>query len=303
MKFTIPIKGMNQALGAQTVNSAMNRYKEDIKFDIESGELRINGKENLIFNKEYWMPESDSGTPEIETIGGDGPDLADDNQLKYFKNNLYKISKIPLSRFDQESGETWFGSDPTSVARVEIDFARYVQRLRNTFSQIMIKPIQLQLACDFPELLENKQILEGVSMQYHSYNLFEEMMDIELMQKRTEFIQSMKDSMVDMDVEGNEIKFFSSKFLVQKWLKLSPQDLSLNDKLKQEEIADLNLAGDKDNVYDDKGKGGFNFHASLDPVIANMNEADLLQLELDLRRNRIRTRLQKINENSQRQHQ
>lgn len=303
MKFTIPIKGMNQALGAQTVNSAMNRYKEDIKFDIESGELRINGKENLIFNKEYWMPESDSGTPEIETIGGDGPDLADDNQLKYFKNNLYKISKIPLSRFDQESGETWFGSDPTSVARVEIDFARYVQRLRNTFSQIMIKPIQLQLACDFPELLENKQILEGVSMQYHSYNLFEEMMDIELMQKRTEFIQSMKDSMVDMDVEGNEIKFFSSKFLVQKWLKLSPQDLSLNDKLKQEEIADLNLAGDKDNVYDDKGKGGFNFHASLDPVIANMNEADLLQLELDLRRNRIRKRLQKINENSQRKHQ
>jgi hypothetical protein len=53
----------------------------------------------------------------------------------------------------------------------------------------------------------------------------------------------MKDSMVDMDVEGNEIKFFSSEFLVKKYLKLSDADLKLNDKLKQEEIESLNLAG------------------------------------------------------------
>lgn len=265
LQFTIPTKGMNQALMAQTVNSAMNRYKEDIKFEIETGELTINGKTNMPFNKEYWMPESDSGSPQIETIGGDGPDLNDNDQLKYFKNQLYKISKIPLNRFDQESGETWFGADATSVARTEIDFGRFVQRLRNIFSQIMIKPLQLQLAKDFPELQENRQILEGLSMQYHSYNLFEEMMDLELMQKRIDFITSVKESMCDMDTEGNEIKFFSSKFLVQKYLKLSTQDLDLNDKLKREEIEDLNLAGDKDNVQDEDT-------ASLDPVIANLTE-------------------------------
>ena len=61
-------------------------------------------------------------------------------------------------------------------------------------------------------------------------------MEQELMQKRVEFIQSMKESMIDMDVEGNEIKFFSSKFLVSKYLKLSDADLKLNDKLKQAEI-------------------------------------------------------------------
>ena len=265
LQFTIPTKGMNQALMAQTVNSAMNRYKEDIKFEIETGELTINGKTNMPFNKEYWMPESDSGSPQIETIGGDGPDLNDNDQLKYFKNQLYKISKIPLNRFDQESGETWFGADATSVARTEIDFGRFVQRLRNIFSQIMIKPLQLQLAKDFPELQENRQILEGLSLQYHSYNLFEEMMDLELMQKRIDFITSVKESMVDQDMDGNDIKFFSSKFLVQKYLKLSTQDLDLNDKLKQEEIEDLNLAGDKDNVQDED-------MASLNPVIANLTE-------------------------------
>lgn len=243
MKFTIPVKGMNKTMGMQTLSSAMNKYKEDIKFIGDTGELQINGQVNMPFNKEYWFPENESGSPEIETLGGDGPDLNDNDQLKFFKNQLYKVSKIPLNRFDQESGETWFGVDATSVARTEIDFARFVTRLRNRFAQIIIKPLQIQLALSIPELQDNRQFLEAISLQYKSYNLFEEMMEQELATKRVEFINNMKESMVDMDVEGNEIKFFSSKFLVQKYLKLSDADLKLNNKLKQEEIEELHLAG------------------------------------------------------------
>jgi hypothetical protein len=49
--------------------------------------------------------------------------------------------------------------------------------------------------------------------------------------------------MIDMDIEGNEIKYFPSKFLVQKYLKYSTEDLKLNKKLKDQEIEELNLAG------------------------------------------------------------
>lgn len=247
MKFTIPIKGMSKTLGMQTLSTAMNRYKEDIKFISDSGELSVNGQSMMPFNKEYWMPESDHGTPSIEQIGGDGPELNDNDQLKYHKNNLYKISKIPLSRFDQESGETWFGADATSVARTEIDFARFVNRLRNQFAQIILKPLKLQMALSIPELQDNREFLEAISLQFKSYNLFEEMMEMELMQKRVEFIQTMKESMIDMDKEGNEIKYFSSKFLVQKYLKYSSEDIKLNKKLKEQEIEELNLAGGENN--------------------------------------------------------
>jgi hypothetical protein len=68
-------------------------------------------------------------------------------------------------------------------------------------------------------------------------------MEMELMQKRVEFIQTMKESMIDMDIEGNEIKYFSSKFLVNKYLKYSTDDIKLNEKLKKEEIEELSLAG------------------------------------------------------------
>lgn len=243
MKFTIPTKNMNRVLAQQTLMSAMNRYKEDIKFISDTGELTINGQVNMPFNKEYWMPDNENGTPEIETVSGDGPELNDNDQLKFFKNILYKISKIPLNRFDQESGEAWFGTDASSYARSEIDFGRYVNRLRNPFSQIILKPLQIQLCLDIPELVDQKEFLDCIQLHYKSYNLFEELMEMDLMQKRVEFIQTMKDGMVDMDQEGNEIKFWSSEFLVKKYLHLSDADLSLNKKLKEEEIKNLNLAG------------------------------------------------------------
>lgn len=237
MMFTIPIKGMSSALGKQSINSAMNRYREDIKFSIDSGELSINGRPNMPFNKEYWMPESDAGTPQIETLGGDGPDLSDSDQLRYFKNQLYKISKVPLNRFDQESGDTWFGTDATSVYRTEIDFGRFITRLRNTFSQIILKPLMLSLACKYKDI--DQILLHSLSLKYNSYNLFEEMLEMELLAKRTEHIQSMKDSLVDMDDNGNEVKYFSSKFLVRKYLKMSEADMKLNEKYKKEEVEEL----------------------------------------------------------------
>lgn len=249
-KYTVPVRGMNRTTGLQTLASEMNRYKEDIKFIGESGELTINGQTNLPFNKDYWFPDGDAGTPDMQVLGGDGPDLNDNDQLKFFKNQLYKISKIPLNRFDQESGETWFGTDATNAARTEIDFGRFVTRLRNVFSQIMIKPLQLQLALEIPELQDNREVLEAVSLQYKSYNLFEEMMELQLMKERVQTIQELKDGLIDYDAQGNEIKYFSSQFLVEKYLKLSDQDLKLNDKLKQEEIKKLHLAGGEDSDMD-----------------------------------------------------
>ena len=136
-KFTIPVQGMNRAKGQQTLSQAMNRYKEDISFNVETGELQVNGKVNLPFNKEYWMPQNDNGTPEIETIVDNGPMLNDSDQIKWFKSQLYEMSKIPVSRFDVEAQQTWFGTDPTAQLREEIDFGRFVRQLARASCWLM----------------------------------------------------------------------------------------------------------------------------------------------------------------------
>ena len=96
------------------------------------------------------------------------------------------------------------------------------------------------------------------------------MLDLELMQKRVEFIQTMKDSMEDFTADGSPVKFFSSKFLVQKYLKLSDADLKLNAKLKKEEIEDLNLAGGEDDQNNDKYNS--RYESLADKITATVTE-------------------------------
>ena len=235
MMFTIPVAGMNKARGLQTLQSAMNRYKEEITFNSETGELLTNGKVNQIFNKEYWMPENENGKPEIETLVDNGPQLNDSDQLTYHLNKLYKISKIPLGRFDKDAQATWFGSDPTAVLRDEINFGRFVNRLRATWAEIILKPLRIQVSLSIPDLKNDQRILDAISLRFNTYNQFTEMMEIEIDTKRVEFIQTMHDSLTTQDAEGNDVSFFSQKFLVLKYLKMSEADLELNQKYLLEE--------------------------------------------------------------------
>lgn len=247
--FTIPVGGQNKAKGIQTLSQAMNRYKEDISFNTETGELQVNGKMNLPFNKEYWMPENDQGRPEIETLVDSGPQLNDSDQLKYFEEKLFKMSKIPSSRFDKDAQSTWFGSDPTQQLREEINFGRFVTRLRNVFAEIMLKPLRIQLALQIPDIKNDKRILDSISLRFNSYNQFEEMANIEIMSKRVEFIGTMKDTLTITNDDGDEVPYFSPKFLIIKYLKMSEADLELNEKFKREEML-AKKKGDKDEEED-----------------------------------------------------
>ena len=254
--FTIPVGGMNRAKGAQTLAAAMNRYKEDINFNVETGELQVNGRVNMPFNKEYWLPQNEAGRPEIETLVDNGPQLNDSDQIKYFEYKLYKMSKIPATRFDKDAQSTWFGSDPTQALRDEINFSRFVNRIRNNFAEIMLKPLRISVALAMPDIKNDKRILDAMSLHFNSYNLFEEMMNLEIMQKRIDFIGTFKDSLTETDAEGNETPFFSLKFLVMQYLKMSDADLELNEKYKLEaELAKKSGEKKKDEEGDEDKEG------------------------------------------------
>lgn len=249
--FTIPVNGMNKAKGMQTLSQAMNRYKEDISFNVDTGELRVNGKVNLPFNKEYWMPENEAGRPEIETLVDNGPMLNDSDQIKYFLSNLYKMSKIPESRFDKEAQATWFGADPTQQLRDEINFSRFVTRLRNTFAEILLKPIRIQIALNLPDIKNDKRILDSISLHYNSYNEFTELAEMEVMTKRVEFIGTMKDSLTITNDEGEEEPYFDPEFLILKYLKMSEADIELNKKMKEEKKLKKAAGGDENGEEDE----------------------------------------------------
>ena len=259
----------------------MNRYKEDISFNVETGELQVNGRVNMPFNKEYWLPQNEAGRPEIETLVDNGPQLNDSDQIKYFEYKLYKMSKIPATRFDKDAQSTWFGSDPTQALRDEINFSRFVNRIRNNFAEIMLKPLRISVALAMPDIKNDKRILDAMSLHFNSYNLFEEMMNLEIMQKRIDFIGTFKDSLTETDAEGNETPFFSLKFLVMQYLKMSDADLELNEKYKLE--AELAKKSDKKKdkgEEDEKGEEGDEGEGNEEDNGSESDESDEIDSEM-----------------------
>lgn len=238
-KFVIPVGGKSKQMAKQTLGSLMQSYRENVDFDNESGELKINGKSMMPFSKEYWIPEGDQGTPQIENIGNDGPDLSDTESLKYFVDKLISVSKVPRNRFVKEESPT-FESSAEGYTREEIYFSRFIDRLRGKIQEILIRPVVLQTKRDIKELADDPLFESKVNLSWARYDIFEKLKETELLQSELDLISTAKDSLIDFDAEGNEVRFFSSEFLVRKFLTtLSESDLKLNRKLKAKEDKEM----------------------------------------------------------------
>ncbi len=185
------------------------------------------------FNKEYWLPSKDGETPEIQTVGGDGPDLGDTESLKYFNDKLQVASKIPFSRFDREGGSGSYEMDASGMMRDEIKYSKFINRLRSIFQEILVKPLYLQIVINHPELKNDMSFKAGLGLEYVKDNVFEEMKEMELMTKRVDFIGNMKTQLSITDAEMNEIPYFELGFLVKRFGKFNRDDLLANDREKE----------------------------------------------------------------------
>lgn len=259
-KFIIPVAGKSKNIAKQTVANLMNSYRENISFDTDSGELQVNGKPMLPFNKEYWVPEGDSGTPQIETIGGEGPDLSDTEQLVYFRDKYISVSKIPRNRFIKDESPT-FESSPEGYTREEIYFERFLSRMRSQWEEIVVKPVILQTKRDIEALRDDSQFDADVYLDWVKYDVFEEIKEMEMFQKRIDVISSAKDSLIDYDDEGNEVRYFSNEYLVKKYLKMTEDEIKLNESFKKKEDDEIN--NNNDNT-DDNTETGDNPEDELD---------------------------------------
>jgi len=238
-QFTIPVGGKSKTRAKQSLSTLMNSYREVVDFNFESGEIQTNGKPMMPFNKEYWLPSKDGESPEIQTIGGDGPDLGDTESLKYFSDKLQLASKIPFSRFDREGGNT-YDMEASGMLRDEIKFGRFISRLRSIWQEILVKPMYLQMCLNHPELKNDIAFKAGLGLNFIKDNVFEEMKEMELQTKRVDFIGNLKTQLSTMDAEMTEIPYFDLGFLIKRYGGFTREDIKANARAKEREV----LAGE-----------------------------------------------------------
>ena len=128
-EFKIPIKGLSRQKAEEQIGQLIHDYSEEVEWDETLGTLTLNGSKHLPFNKQIWFPEGDAGSPSMELKSPQGHDLNEDGMLKWFHQALKRASKIPLNRFEGESGGGNLVTDAAEMTRDEIKFNWLVPEL------------------------------------------------------------------------------------------------------------------------------------------------------------------------------
>jgi hypothetical protein len=247
MKMTVPIGSRSPQKAMQTLGELMSIYKEDIRFNDESGELTVDGRPKIQFYKNYLMPSGVNGTPTIEPLTSTGPNLNDPAPLAYFFDKLAQESKIPFSRFQGPDGGSIgnYSNGAEGLDKEEIRFAKFITRLRSIFQDIMIKPLWIQTVKDFPELERDYLFKSQLGLTYVSDNPFRINQEVETMLKKKEQIDSMYSL---TDDTGNP--FFSLAYLIESYLGMTQDDIKANKeavkKRKEEEKKKAKEGGEKE---------------------------------------------------------
>ena len=255
----MPAENMARTRAAQSLAVQQSKLMEDYDFRPETGEMFVDGKAGLPFQRAYFKANNGNGRPETNIIENNGQNMGDVDNLEYFLKKLREASEIPLSRYDSANSESW-SLDPETKLMSELGFDSFVNRVMSVYDDLLLKPCLLQLYMDFPELMYDNNITDYIYINRNSNNHFTEMANIRLMGEKVRFVDEMYESLKFNDPEGIEHGFWSRKFLLNRYIpELSNEDIALNDKMRVEEekqfVEEYNEIKDDYSIdeFDDEG--------------------------------------------------
>ncbi len=245
----VPVGGKGKIKAEQTITETMNRYKQKYDFNERTGTFTLNNKQTHRLNYEVWVGETLSGRPETDTVGGDGPDLQDVEQLIYFEKQFHKASGLPLSRFEEDS-PTYFNNSPEQISNDERQLGKRIDRIQRIFAAVIEKPWYMHFILKNPQYAGDMEIKKNMSLEFNNYNIYDKMLKMELFEKVASAISGLRQELSVELPDNTTYPFLSMKFLIKKFFPISDKDLLLNDKMleieKEEKvklIADLRAKG------------------------------------------------------------
>ena len=232
--FYIDVGNLPKGKAEQYLRDVMVKYRNKMVYDASTGELRDDRK-HMSMLEDFWLPRREGGKgTEITTLPA-GQNLGELEDVKYFQKKLLNSLNVPLSRLDEQSGGGFAGLGRSQeITRDELKFAKFIQRLRNKFSQMFTDALGLQLIlkgiCTSEEWNDFKEL---IIYDFKKDNNFTELRESELLQNRLQMV-----GMVDPYIG----KYFSHEFVKKKILQMT-----------DEEISDMQKQMDQE---DEQGLGG-----------------------------------------------
>ena len=223
--FYVDVGNLPKVKAEQYVNDLMNRYKNKIVYDANTGEVRDDRK-HLSMLEDFWMPRREGGKgTEITTLPG-GQNLGDIQDIQYFQTKLYQALNVPVGRLQQDSGFNLGRS--TEISRDELKFQKFVARLRKKFTGLFNDALKIQLVAKGVIREEEwDEIKKHIRYDFMKDNAFAELKDAELLNNRLTALQM---------IEPYIGKFYSVDWVKKNVLRMSEDTIDAIEKqIKSEE--------------------------------------------------------------------
>jgi hypothetical protein len=212
--FYIDVGNLPKLKAEQYLRDIMVKYKNKLVYDANTGEVRDDRK-FLSMMEDFWLPRREGGKgTEITTLPG-GQNLGELEDVKYFQKKLYQSLSVPISRLEPNQGFSI--GRVAEVTRDELKFAKFVERVRNKFSDIFDQALRVQCVlkgiCTADEWKEFK---EHIHYDFIKDNNFSELKDAELMTNRLQLLGS---------VDPYTGRYFSQAWIQRNVLRLNDDEI------------------------------------------------------------------------------
>lgn len=140
--FYIDVGNLPKIKAEQYVKDQMNRYRNKLVYDSNTGEIR-DDKKYMSMLEDFWLPRREGGKgTEIDTLPG-GDNLGQIADVEYFQKKLYQSLNVPMSRLEQQGGLN-FGR-AAEITRDELKFVKFIDKLQNKFGTIFHDLLRTEL--------------------------------------------------------------------------------------------------------------------------------------------------------------
>jgi len=230
--FYIDVGNLPKLKAEQYLRDIMVKYKNKLVYDANTGEVRDDRK-FMSMMEDFWLPRREGGKgTEIATLPG-GQNLGELEDVKYFEKKLYKALNVPVSRLNPDSSGFSLGRT-NEITRDELKFAKFVDRMRNKFSDLFDQILRVQ--CVLKGICtddEWKEFKEHVYYDFIKDNNFTELKDAELMKERLSLLES---------VDPYTGRYFSQAWIQRNVLRLTDDEIKeMQSEIDEEKEMGLGL--------------------------------------------------------------
>ena len=230
IKITVPVGSMSPDRAKQRLSQLKAYYNEETVIDDFSGEITVNGMPKFSFTKTYMFPSVGGNTSNMEEMQVEGYDMNGTDQLKYFWRRFILETKIPANRFTLDptsAPSNQMGGDAT-VTREEYAFSRFIQRIQSIYKEILLKPTWIQICLKHREIAKSNYFRTCIGLKYNQENLFTLAKERSIVADGASAINNLSGMQY-----ADQTPVFSMRFLIQKYLGLTDEDIKLNETFKQ----------------------------------------------------------------------